>query len=108
MKRSKKSDIDDFIALPEAKKAEIIAEIDAEAAEQRLARSRPLGVRDRAKWAAFKKRAARQESDTQGIQTISINVKQSLLKKADRYAKQHKLSRSQLFNRSLQRLMKAP
>jgi hypothetical protein len=107
MKKSKKSDIDEFIALSDAKKAEIIAKIDAQTPEQRVANSRPLNPRDRAKWAAFKSRAARHAPETSDVQKVSINVEQSLLKEADRYAKKHKLNRSQLFARSLQRLIKA-
>jgi hypothetical protein len=105
MKKAKKSDIEEFIALPDWEKNEVVKEIEAQSPEQRLADSRPLSARDRDKWSTFKKRAAQNRTGSQDVQKVSINVKQSLLKQADRYAKQHKLNRSQLFARSLQRLI---
>ena len=105
MKRITRSDIEEFLALPDSERNRILAEIEAETPEERLANSRPLNARERAQWATFKKRAAGRHAEPT-VKKVSIDVDQSLLEKADRYAKRHKLNRSQLFTRGLQRLIK--
>jgi hypothetical protein len=103
----KKSDIDEFIALPDSAKEGIIREIEAETPEERLAKSRPLNAREHAVWAAFKRKAGRPKLGKNGVEKVSISVEQSLLKEADRYAKRHKLNRSELFRRGVERLIRS-
>jgi len=105
MKKIKYSDIEEFIALPDWKKNQIIAEIEAESPTHRLANSRPLNARERAQWEAFKKSAAKRPADDHCTKKVSIDVEQSLLEQADAYAKRHKLNRSELFSRSLKKLI---
>jgi hypothetical protein len=102
----KKSPIDEFIALPDSEKERIVNEIEAETPQERLAKSRPLNARERAVWVAFQRKAARPKPGKNGVERISIRVEHSLLIEADRYAKKHKLNRSELFRRGLQRLLR--
>jgi hypothetical protein len=103
----KKSHIDEFIALPDSEKDRIFEEIEAESPEEALAKSRPLNAKDRAAWKAFKRKAGRPRLGKNGVAKVSISVEQSLLKDADRYAKQHKLNRSELFTQGLLRLIRS-
>ena len=103
----KNSDIDEFISLPVAEKERIFREIEAETPQERLAKSRPLSAKERAAWAAFKRKAGRPRLGKNGVEKVSISVEQSLLKEADNYAKKHKLNRSELFTRGVQRLIRS-
>jgi hypothetical protein len=103
----KKSAIDEFIALPDCEKDRIVNEIEAEAPEERLAKSRPLNASERAAWAAFKRKAGRPKLGKNGVEKVSISVEQSLLKEADRYARKHKINRSELFRLGVQRLIRS-
>ena len=103
----KKSDIDEFISLADAEKERIFREIEAETPQDRLAKSRPLNAEEHAAWAAFKRKAGRPKLGRNGVEKVSISVEQSLLKEADRYARKHKLNRSELFTRGVQRLIRS-
>jgi hypothetical protein len=59
MKRNKKSDIEEFVAMSAAEKQRVFAELDAETPEQSLARSRPLNASERRQWRRFKAQTAR-------------------------------------------------
>jgi hypothetical protein len=99
MRKRKRSDIEEFIALPDAEKERIAREIEAESPEQTFARSRPLNARERRQWRKFKTMG--RPVIGQGAKTISLTVEKDLLKKADAYAKQHGLSRAQLVAQGL-------
>jgi hypothetical protein len=58
-KRKERSDIDEFIALPNSQKQRIATELDEETPEQSLARSRPLNAREQQQWRRFKGNASR-------------------------------------------------
>jgi hypothetical protein len=103
----KKSAIDEFIALPDSEKERIVEEIEAETAEERLAKSRPLNASERAAWNAFRRKAGRPNMGKNGVEKVSISVEQSLLKEADRYARKHKLNRSELFRQGVERLIRS-
>jgi len=97
---SRQSTIERFEALPDAEKNRIVREIEAETPQQRLARSRPLNARERAQWRRFKKKAGRPKIGS-GTKNISISIERDLLHKADRFAKRHGMSRSQLIAQGL-------
>ena len=56
MPKRKKSEIEEFINLPESEKQRILKQLDDESIEQSIARSRPLNVGERRQWRRFKKK----------------------------------------------------
>jgi len=100
MSKTKKSDIEEFIALPDSEKERIFQELENESPEDRLARSRPLNAREREQWRRFKARAGRPKVG-KGAKAISLTVEIDLLKKADAYAKRHGISRAKLVAQGL-------
>jgi hypothetical protein len=103
MLKKKKSDIDAFIALPDAEKERIFQELEEESPEDRLARSRPLNAADRRKWRRFKARGRPRIG--KGAKTISLTMEKSLLKRADAYAKRHGITRSKLVAQGIQAIL---
>jgi hypothetical protein len=101
MKQAKKSDIEEFIALPDEEKERIFQSLEAETVEESLARSRPLNAREREQWRRFKARAAGRPKVGKGAKAISLTVEIGLLKKADAYAKRHGISRAKLVAQGL-------
>jgi hypothetical protein len=104
MRKPRKSDIDEFIALPDSQKERIARQIEAQTPQQRLARSRPLNARERRQWRRFKSKMGRPKVG-KGARTISLTVERDLLKQADAYARQHGLSRAKLVARGLQAII---
>ena len=104
-KKEEKLTATSFENLQDSEKERIFAEIEAESPEQRLANSRPLTREEQADWDAFVRKANRARNGRIKEETVSIRVKQSLLKKADAYARRHNLNRSELFARGVQRLL---
>jgi hypothetical protein len=100
MGNRRKSDIDEFISLPDSEKERIFRELDAETAEQSLARSRPLNAKERTQWRRFRKLGRPRIG--KGAKTISLTVEKDLLKRADAYAKQHGISRARLIAQGLE------
>ena len=94
--------IDRFIALSDAQKRRIVAEIEAETPEQRLARAKPLDAEGRRRHSLFKRRAGRPRIGTgSGTINVTISIERALLKKADAVARKNGLSRSELMARSV-------
>ena len=104
MKKTKKSAIEEFIALPDAEKDRIVQEFENETLEETLARSRPLNARERKQWRRFKAKMGRPKVG-KGAKTISLTVEKSLLKQADAYAKRHGISRANLVAQGLQAII---
>jgi hypothetical protein len=100
MSKTKNSDIEAFIALPDSEKDKVVREIEAESPAQRLARSRPLNAAERAQWRRFKRKMGRPKIGG-GARTISLTVERNLLKRADAYAKRHGISRAKLVAQGL-------
>jgi len=100
MRKKKVSAIDAFIALPVSEKERIYQELDAEDPWDRLARSRPLNVRERRQWRRFKAKMGRPKIG-KGAKTISLTVEKELLHQADAYAKRHRISRAKLVAKGL-------
>jgi len=105
--RDEKLTATSFEKLPDSEKDRILGEIEAQTPEQRLASSRPLTPKEKMDWDAFVRKANRSRTAKSKEQNVSIRLEQSLLEKADAYAKRHKLNRSELFARSLKRLIKS-
>ena len=104
MPKHTKSDIDEFLALPDAQKERIVQEIEAETPQQRLARSRPLNAEERRRWRRFKNKMGRPRVG-QGAKTISLTVENGLLKQADAYAKAHGITRANLVAQGLRTIL---
>src|SRR3954469_12582595 len=99
MSKRAKSDIEEFIALPDSEKERIFQELEAESPEDRLARSRPLNAEERRRWKKFQARAKARMGRPRvgkGAKTISLTVEKELLARADAYAKKHGMSRAKL------------
>src|SRR5688572_504061 len=104
MPKRSKSPIDRFLALPDSEKERIFQELEAEAPDQLLARSRPLKAKERKQWRRFKSKMGRPKIG-KGSKTISLTVEKELLKQADEYAKQHGISRAKLVARGLRAIL---
>ena len=104
MNKRKKSDIGEFIALPDSEKNRIVKELDSETLQQSLARSRPLNARERRQWHRFKAKMGRPKVG-KGARTISLTVERGLLEQADAYAKRHGISRAKLVAQGLRAVL---
>jgi hypothetical protein len=104
MRKKKKSDIEEFIALPDSEKERIVKQFENETLEQTLARSRPLNARERRQWRRFKAKMGRPKVG-KGAKTISLTVEKELLDRADAYAKRHGISRAKLVAQGLKAVM---
>lgn len=100
MDKQRKSVIDRFIALSDAEKNRVVAEIEAESPARRLARSRPSNAGEREQWRKFKRKVGRPRiGKGTGTTNISISLERELLKRADALAKREGVSRSELIAR---------
>lgn len=100
-----------FEALPDSEKARILAEIESQTPEQRLATSRPLTAKERAQWKSFRNKALRKRSaqvrtDSDSA-VVSLSIEKGFLRRADAYAKRHGLGRSEMFVRAVGSLIGA-
>lgn len=71
-----------------------------------FAETRPLSKTDRQRWEKAKKRMGRPKVG-KGAKVISLSVEGGLLERADAYARKHSISRTQLFARSVERMLAA-
>jgi hypothetical protein len=98
----------DFEALPEAEKLRIVDELERMTPAELLAQSRPLTkaemARERGMRKAAKARAGRPVVG-QGAQHVAVTLERGLLRRADAYAKQRGLKRSEMIARGLVLLM---
>ena len=94
---------DKIIAMTDAERAKIIADIESESTESMIARSTPLTPEQRRNWNKFLKRnrGGRPKHGKNGTQIVSVTVEKGLLRKADSYAKRHGMKRSELVAISL-------
>ena len=105
----------EFIALSEKEKNRIYNEIDLMSDDERRAKSRPLTARQRTEWKKLQKKMqqehrrgrGRPKMGKHGVSRVSVSVEQMLLVRADAYAEAHNLSRSEMFARSLAKLIGA-
>jgi hypothetical protein len=104
VKKTNRSDFDEFIASPDSEKQRIVQEIEAETPQQRLKRSRPLNTREKRQWREFKAKMGRPKVG-KGAKTISLTVERELLKLADAYAKRHGISRARLVAKGLHAIL---
>lgn len=99
MKKKRDMTGSEFLALPDVEKNRILADIEAESPKARLARSKPLNVKERAEWRKLKKKMRRGAGRPRigaGAMKISVSIERSLMHRADAYAKTHGLKRSEL------------
>ncbi len=101
MKKKSPSPIEEFLALSDAEK-----EAEYEKYEKGIdpAEWRPLTPAERKLWAKAKRRMGRPVVGA-GAKPVSITLERGLLKRADRFAKRHKLKRSQMIAKGLELLM---
>ena len=102
MKRSKHRELTgkDFDALPAAEKERIFQELESATTEQLLADSRPLNKKERAEWKRIKAKMGRPRIG-KGTTNVSVSLEKNLLKAADRFARKHGMSRSELVARGV-------
>jgi len=108
--RTKEMTGQDFDALSDAERRRIFTELDAEPVEQQLARSKPLSAAERAFYERFRraqqaKRKAGRPRIGKGAKVIAVSVERGLLKRADAYARQHGLKRTELIAQALRIVM---
>jgi hypothetical protein len=98
-----------FLALPDAQKERIWNEVDALAHKPAREISKPLNARERAEWRDIRKKIGRgrPKLGASGVDRVSVSVEKSLLARADAFARQRKLKRSEMVTQGLELLMKA-
>ncbi len=109
MKRTKKTTTGRaFDALPDAEKERIFNELENASTEELLARSRPLtrseAARQREMRKAAKARLGRPVIGA-GAKQVAVTLERGLLDRADAYARQRGLKRSEMIARGLTLLM---
>jgi hypothetical protein len=100
MKKKGQYDSEKFMALSEAQRQRIIAQLEEETPQQRLVRSRPLNAAERKRWRRFQQKLGRPRVG-RGSQAVSVTIEKGLLLEADTFARRQGLSRSQLIAESL-------
>jgi len=101
-KRKKRSPIERFLRMSDAQKDAAVAEFDRPINPAKL---RPLNAAERKQWRRIKRKLGRPVVG-EGAQTIAVTVERSLLRRADRYAKQHALKRAEMVARGLELMMR--
>lgn len=103
MKSKKPSAYDRFMALSDVEKQAELARFDHPVS---LAESRPLRLAERRKFETWQKKArAGRPKVGQGAAVISLSIERSLLSRADRYARKHKLTRAALFAKAVKAIL---
>ena len=62
--------------------------------------ARPLNARERELWRRFKRKAGRPKIGA-GTTNVSVSMEKALLRRADRFARRHGMSRSQLISQGV-------
>ena len=102
-KRRKKSPVDAFLALPDAEKEALVAKLDREFIADE---SMPLTPAMRRLWQRAKRKRPGRPRIGKGAKRVLITVEAGLLKRADAFARQKGISRSQLISHGLQSVMR--
>lgn len=87
-------------SMTDAQRAKLVAELDAQTPEQRLARAKPLNATQRSTWRGIKRKLGRPKIG-RGSKPISLTVEKDLLKRADAFAKRQGLKRAELVAQGL-------
>jgi hypothetical protein len=98
----KKTPIERFLALSDVQKDAEVARFEREIP---LSETRPLNAAQRKQWRRIKRKMGRPVIG-EGAKTIAITVERGLLRRADRYAKQHDLKRAELIARGLELVLR--
>lgn len=99
---SKKTPIEAFLALSDVEKDAAVADLDRRIP---LSQTKPLTPAERKEWIQTRKHLLGRPKTGHGSKAISVTIEQSLLKRADRYAKRHAMNRSQLIATGLKLAM---
>lgn len=99
-KRKKARAIRVFDDLPDAEKERIFRELASKSTEQLLAESRPLNKEERTEWRQIKRKMGRPRIG-KGTTNVSISLEKQLLRKTDRFARVHGISRSEVISRGV-------
>jgi hypothetical protein len=102
--KRKGSEVEAFIALPDDEKERIFQELERQTPEERDAESRPLTSSERGQLARFRRGLSRPKI-AGGAKSVNVTVEQGLLRRADSWAKDHGLTRAELFARGLELVM---
>jgi hypothetical protein len=103
-KRKRRSPIEEFIALPDAEKHRVAEGFNR---EYRMEETKPLSAKERQQWQRILRKDRMKQRRPNQTMRVSVQVKPSLLSRLDAYAKSHGLSRSELFSRGVERILKA-
>jgi hypothetical protein len=101
---SRKSPIEEFIALPDEEKERIWESFNREIP---LSETRPLNAAERKLWAKAKKKMGRPVVGA-GSKVISLSVERDLLGRADALAKQNGVTRAAVVAAGLRAVLKRP
>ncbi len=105
----------EFMALPDAERNRIHAELDAMSDEELRAKSRPLTAKQLAEWKKLQKKMQKEHRRGRGrprlgkevAKRVSVTVDSSLLDRVDAWAKTHNVNRSELVSQSLAKFIGA-
>ncbi len=94
--------IEKFLAFSDARKEAEYAKIDREFGPRE---GKPLTPSDRKLWRRVKRRLGRPVVG-RGSKMIPVSIERGLLERADKFAKRHKLKRSQMVAQGLELIMR--
>ena len=94
----------EFDSLPPSEKQRLWSELDAKSTEQLLAESRPLDARQRATWRRIRNQIGQPKIGKATVH-VSVSLEKDLLNKADGFARNHGMSRSELIARGVKAIL---
>jgi hypothetical protein len=94
-----------IMAMSEAERNKMVADLDVESTESLLARAKPLTAKQRALWSRVKKKMGRPVVG-KGAKMVMVTMERGLLDKVDAFAKDNGLKRSELIARSLRQVIR--
>ena len=100
--KKKQSPMQRFLALSDAEKDLEVAEFENSADRSSF---KPLTPAQRKQWNRIKRKVGRPAVGA-GSKQIAVTVERELLNRVDRFAKSHKMKRSQLIARGMELVMK--
>ena len=94
-----------FMALSEADRQEVVRQIESEDPGERRRRSKPLDASMRRAWKKARNLGGRPKFGKDGVKVIALSVEKQLLKDADAYAKQRGMKRAEFFSQAIREAM---
>jgi hypothetical protein len=103
MPKKKISDYERFMSLSDAEKEAEFAKYDGPIDPSR---TRPLTAAERRSFERWRRKAkVGRPKKGQGAHVISLSIERSLLTRADRYARKHKMTRAALFAKAIEAML---